>query len=159
MAVVSCGDVHSPSRAVPNPNIYSTIRISTQKCMKRLSPYISIGVPQPPRGSGMRKCSAGARAAVLPRKKVFGFRICSSSESLNFVYVRFSIRSPAFLASALFLDVCKANSQLHTRLLRTQCPRPIPQKFPKSAFHSYVNFRLQSADYSVRWIGRRDGDE
>jgi hypothetical protein len=109
---------HSPSRAVLNPNIYSKIRISTQKCMNRLSPYISMGIPQPPRGSGMRNCSAGAHTAVLPRKGVFGFRIHSSSDWLNFVYVPFSIRSLAFLASALFLDVCKANLQLHTRLLR-----------------------------------------
>ena len=58
---------------------------------------------------GMRKCGE-ERAPRCCREKESGFRICSSCDCLR---VRFSIRSPVFLASALFLDVCKANSRCY----------------------------------------------
>jgi hypothetical protein len=107
---------HSHSQAVPNPSTCSTIRISTQKCMNRLSPYISMGIPQPPCGSGMRKCTAEAHAVATKRSLWL-----SHMQLLRLTYLclrAFLHPLPAaFLTSTLFLNVCKANSQLHIQLL------------------------------------------
>ena len=89
---------------------------------------------------------------------------CREKESVAFAYaaplINLTLLTRTFihplLASALILDVCKANSQLYTLLLRNvmRDVRGQHHKYSQNpCCNSYMNFRLQSADYSNKKLG------